>query len=282
MSRGRERAGARSHAGPVPEDRFGDLGRPDADDLPAPDPARDGDRWPAAERLAELDELRPEELPGKSADDASDESRRRQGRYMGIVGVAFAALILVAAFNCARDRAEDRDLLRGLPPGVQMPAFAAPLATGTLEGDANVKQRAGPEDAAGGRPACEVRSAEVVNLCALRERPVALTFVVGGEPDCMAQLELVERTRGGFPEIAFASVVSGEAREEVAALARARRIRMPVAVDRDGAILNAFRVGVCPTTVFAQRGGEVRATRIGRLSERELRDSLRALSAESR
>jgi hypothetical protein len=265
----------------VPEDRFGDLGRPDADDLPAPDPARDGDRRPAAERLAELDELRPEEPLGEAEDEAVA-ARRRRGRYMGVVGIAFAALVVVAAFNCARDRAEDRDLLRGLPPGAQMPVFAAPLATGTLEGDANVKQRAGPDDAAGGRPACEVRSPEVVNLCALRERPLVLTFVVGGEPDCVAQLELVERMRGGFPELAFASVVSGATREEVAAIARARRVRMPIAVDTDGAILNVFRVGVCPTTVFARRGGEVRATRIGRLSERELRDGLRALAGEGR
>jgi hypothetical protein len=266
----------------VPEDRFGDLGRPDADDLSAAQPARGDDRRPAAERLAELDELRPEEPPGTPQDDGLDPLRRRRGRYMGIVGIAFAALVVVAAFNSARDRAGDRDLLRGPSRGEQMPVFAAPLATGSLEGDANLKQRAGPDDAAGGRPACEVRSPEVVNLCVLRERPVALTFVVGGEPDCAAHLELVERMRRGFPEIAFAAVVSGDTRAEAAALARARGVEMPVAVDRDGAILNVFGVGVCPTTVFAQRGGEVRATRLGRLSEPELRDSLRGLAAESR
>jgi hypothetical protein len=54
---------------------------------------------------------------------------------------------------------------------------------------------------------------------------------------------------------------------------------MPVGVDPDGAVVNLYRVGVCPTITFAERGGRVRATRIGQLDEAALRRDLSALAA---
>ena len=201
---------------------------------------------------------------------------------MWLVGVAFAALVVVAAFSSARQRQGDDDFLRGLPPGTHMPAFAAPLASGTLEGDANVKQRPGESDAGGARPACEVRSPQVFNLCEARERPLALTFIATRGVDCTPALRIVDRVRRDFPQVAFAAVVSGDSREQVGDLVRAERLGMPVAVDRDGAVVNLYRVGVCPTTTFARRGGVVRATRIGRLDEAALRRELRAIAVQSR
>ena len=178
--------------------------------------------------------------------------------------------------------ADDRDLLRGLPPGSRLPDFAAPLAPGKLDGDANVKVSAGGSDAAGARPACEVRSPTVVNICELRERgPVVLTFIVTRGADCAPELTTIERVRREFPGVAFVAVVSGSEREDVARLVRERGLSMPVAVDRDAALVNLYRVGVCPTTVFAAPGGVVRETLIGRLADDELRRAVRALSGSS-
>jgi hypothetical protein len=50
-----------------------------------------------------------------------------------------------------------------------------------------------------------------------------------------------------------------------------------VAVDRDGAVVNIYRVGVCPTTVFAYPGGKVRETKLGTLDARQLRAAVSAL-----
>ena len=54
---------------------------------------------------------------------------------------------------------------------------------------------------------------------------------------------------------------------------------MPVAVDEDNAVVNLYGVGVCPTTVFSAAGGRVRATKLGNLTEDELRAEVRKLIA---
>lgn len=242
-----------------------------------------GDDRPAAERLRELDE-RDTERDAAAAGGAPEEpeSQPRLGRYMWIVGVVFAVLAVYAAFDATRQGTGRRDFLRGLPPGTQLPDFAAPLATGRLEGDANVSQGRGDTEAAGARPACEVRSPDVMNVCLLRERPLVLTFVVTRGADCAPELSLVDRVSRDYPALAFAAVVSGDSRRRVAALVNQRGIRMPVAVDRDGAVVNLYRVGVCPTLTFADRGGVVRATRIGSLREAALRRDLDALERTRR
>lgn len=270
----------------MPEDRFGDLG-PRAERSPSArprDPLLGDDPRPAAERLAELDAARPEEpLRNAGPPDRPSPLRRRGGRYVGIVAVVFAALVVVAAFNSALDLGGDGDLLRGPPPGSILPDFAAPLATGSLEGDANVRQRAGEgDDAAGARPACEVRGPQIVNVCELRERPLVLTFIVTRGTDCATQLGALERVRREYPGVAFAAVVSGSDREDVAELVRERDVTMPVAVDPDGVLVNLFRVGVCPTTVIAERGGRVREARLGNLDESRLRAAARGLSEGAR
>jgi hypothetical protein len=43
-----------------------------------------------------------------------------------------------------------------------------------------------------------------------------------------------------------------------------------VGVDHDGAVTNLYRVGGCPTTVFANSGGRVLETRLGPLTENQL------------
>ncbi len=250
------------------EDRFSDLGG-----------GEDKDRRSAAERFEEQDRINPEpDTPPRRP-----EVPRAGNKYAWVVGIVmlmFASVVLLRGLAGLGD-APGPSGLEGPRKGAIVPDFAAPLATGGAEGDANLCQATGKCTEAGGRvPACEVVSDEVVNVCELRKKPLALTFVTSRGADCEPQVDRVERIRDDFPEVNFATVMGGNDREEVEQIVRRRGWKMPVAVDPDGQTFNLYSVGVCPTTVFARAGGKVRDTRLGNLTEAQLRAELRALLAE--
>ena len=242
----------------MPEDRFGDLGRPDGRS--------------AAERFEEEDRLRPEpDMPQKPP-----EVPRPGNRYAWVAGIL--ALMGIGVLLVTTTLPDAGQGLRGPGRGKVVPDFAAPLATGNLEGDANVRGKGNDSEAAGPVPACQVRSEEVVNVCELRRRPLVLTFLVTRGADCEPQVDRVERIRREFPDVGFAAVVGGNEREEVEQIVRRRGWGMPVAVDEDNAVVNLYGVGVCPTTVFSAAGGRVRETKLGNLTEAELRAEVSRLS----
>jgi hypothetical protein len=264
----------------MPEDRFGDLGRPDRPE-PA-EPESEGDERPVAERLHELDEAElAAEREAKEREGPPRSARPAATRYGWVVGVAFFIVIVVVLVNSAGNPGRGT---QGPEAGTVLPDFAAPEALRGPDGDANVKQ-AGSEDSAGNRtPACEVRGRGIVNVCELRaRRPVIVTFVGPAVPDCLPQLDAIERVARQVPQVAFVAVMSGKPRREVADLVRRRGWTFPVAVDRDPAIFNLYRVAFCPTTVLAERGGRVERTVVERhMSERELRAAARRLARQSR
>jgi peroxiredoxin len=245
------------------DDRFGDLGAPD--------------RRSAAERLEEQDRINPE----------PDDPRRRpevpraSNRYAWVVGIVM--LMGIGVFAVTTSLPNRGEGLRGPAIGSQLPDFAAPSATGNAENDedANVRQRRGGNDAAGKVPACDLISDEVVNVCELRRKPLVLTFLVTRGADCEPQVDRVERMRDEFPQVQFAAVVSGDERDEVEQIVTRRRWTMPVAVDLDGAVVNVYGIGVCPTTVFSTPGGIVRRVELGNLTEDQLRTYTRKLVARS-
>jgi AhpC/TSA family len=239
----------------VPDDRFGDLG---------------GDQRSTAERLAELDErAAAEEREGRP-----HPPPRPSGRYMWVVGVAFVIVVIVAGLNAIRHSGGG---LRGPAAGRQLPAFAAALATGTSNAVANVKQRPGQSKQAGAVPACQVHLPGSINSCALSRKPLVLSLIVSGVSRCEAQLDLFQRVASHFPRAQFAAVVSGKKRAAVASLVRRHGWTFPVAVDPDLAVFNLYRVAICPTTVFAYKGGEVRQTLIRPVGEAQLRAELGAI-----
>ena len=247
----------------MPDDRFDDLGAPD--------------KRTAAERLEELDRVSPE----------PDDPRRRPevprpgNRYAWVVGILM--LMAIGVFAVTSSLPNKGEGLRGPAIGSQLPDFAAPSATGNADDkdDANVRQRTGGNDTAGLVPACEVISEEVVNVCELRRRPLLLTFLVTKGADCEPQVDRVERVRSEFPQVAFAAIVSGNEREDVARIAANRGWKIPVGVDHDGAVGSLYGVGVCPTTVLTTPGGRVRKVEIGNLTEDQLRTYVQALVKRS-
>jgi hypothetical protein len=250
----------------MPEDRFGDLG---------------GDRPPerkrsAAERFEEQDRINPE----PDAPERRPEVPRPGNRYAWVIGILMLMAISVAFVTTSLPNQGEG--LRGPDVGSRLPDFAAPSATGDLDGDANVRPRKGGTDAAGKVPACETVADDVVNVCELRRKPLVLTFVVTRGADCEPQIDRVERIRREFAqEVNFAVVVSGNDRQDVGEIVRRRGWKEPVAVDEDGAVVNIYGVGVCPTTVFSLPGGKVSRVELGNLTEEELRVRIRALLRRS-
>lgn len=247
------------------EDRFGDLGP--------------GGRRSAAERFADEDRLRPEpDMPPERP-----EVPRSGNKYAWVVGIVMLMGIAVLLLTTALPNTGAG--LRGPARGQVVPDFAAPLATGDVscDGDgndcaANVCQRADEcTEQSGSLPACRLRSESIFNVCEARARPLVLTFLVTEGADCEPQVDRVERMRSEFPQVSFAAVVSGEGRSEVEQIARRRGWGLPVAVDRDGALQNLYGLGVCPSTVFAYPGGRVRTTKLGNLTEDELRAQVRRI-----
>jgi hypothetical protein len=213
------------------------------------------------EKLAERDRTHPEPVK-------RPEVPRAGNKYAWAVGIVAVMGLGILAFAQTLPNAGEG--VQGPKVGQRLPAFAAPAADGHLEGDANVCQRRPCPKEAGARPACDLRSEEVVTVCPRRSRPLVLTFVVTRGTDCEPQVDRVERVRGSVPGVDFVTVVSGDTHEEAAGLARARRWRQPIAVDEDGAVVNLYGIGVCPVTVFA-KGGKVSGKAFGNLTEAQLR-----------
>lgn len=249
----------------MPEDRFEDLGSGERRGAPG--------RRTAADRLEEEDRLRPEPDGSPKRPDVP----RQGNRYAWIVGFVLLMGVSVLALTTAIPNTGGG--LRGLNSGQVVPDFAAPLATGPIEGDANVCQRAGEcNEQAGRKPACELRSEEIFNVCEARKRPLVLTFVFDKGADCNPQVDRVERMKNEFPGVGFAVVYfTDEDRAGVAEIVGRRKWTMPVAHTPDGAVVNLYGVGGCPTTVFAFKGGRVSESVLGPISEDGLRQRVRRL-----
>lgn len=245
----------------MPEDRFDDLGAP---------------RKPsAAERFEHEDRVNPEpDAPERR----KPEVPRSGNRYAWAVGIV--ALMVIAVVFFTVNLPNQGAGVKGPQPGERLPAFAAPLASSSVDddADANVFPSRKAARSAGSRlAACQVRTESVLNSCELRERPSVLTMIVTEGTDCEPQVDRVERMRKDFPQVNFAVVMSGQKRSEAGRIARRRGWGMPVGVDRDGAVTNLNGVGVCPTTVFSDGRGIVRRTDLGNLTESQLSAHTRAL-----
>lgn len=221
------------------------------------------------ERLAERDRTHPEPV-------RRPEVPRPGNKYAWLVGILMFMGLGVLLF--AQTLPNQGEGLEGPEKGSRLKAFAAPVALGNVEGDANVCQREPCPEQAGGRPACSLTSEEVVNLCELREKPLVLTVIFDRGADCYPQVDRTERIRRDFSDVNFATLFfTRKERGEIRRLVQARGWQQPVGIDRDGVVANLYGVGGCPTTIFARAGGEVVDTKLGNLTEDELRRRAAAL-----
>jgi hypothetical protein len=243
----------------VPEDRFGDLGesRPPVEEA--------GTR--AGDKLADLDRRDPEPRPPR---------RVEPGRsYMWVVGVAGLIAIVVVAINSLGNAGGGSN---GPEVGRPIPKFAAPSAAGDLKGDPNVKQGRDDTGAPNKTPACEVRLQGALRSCDYTSKPLVITFIVPGAKDCERFVDRLQALRPRYPRVNFLTVVSGAGEDRVKSLVADHHWTFPVAIDRNLALFNTYRVSLCATSVFAYRGGMVRTTKVEaqRWTDAQLNAAIRA------
>ena len=177
---------------------------------------------------------------------------RRYGWWVGALALVILALITLNTVLTKPNGAG------GLAPGVRLPPFAMPLATGNLPGDADIATHA--DDGEAGRlPACSVRGPRILNICELYEDgPVVLALFVDGG-GCARILGDLQALLPGFPGVRFAAVSIKGDRSALRALVRRDRLSFPVGIDGDGAVATLYKVASCPQVTFAYPGGVVQS-----------------------
>ena len=217
-------------------------------------------------------------------------SPRPGARYSIWVGVAFIALIAYATYNTVTN---DDDGLLGADEsdrGRALAEFAVPDVRSGLEGDANVFQddcetgdNPCPED---GRrvPACRIDEPRALRVCDYFDRPLAISFWFTGGADCLPEQDAFDAVARRFRgRVSFLSINIRDELEEVREIVSERGWTVPVGWDRDGAVSNIYRVGVCPTLALAFPGGILQSAEIGTdgFGEKALTESVERLIAES-
>lgn len=199
-------------------------------------------------------------------------------RYSLIVGLIFAAIILIAVLNTLENKDEGTLGLDEVARNWPLPEFAVPNAAGPLEGDANVSQddcetsqTPCPDDARRA-PACEIRTPGSIRVCDLFGRPLVLSFWFSrGGSFCTEQQDVVDRVYARYRgRVSFLSLDVRDDRDTVRELVRRRGWTMPVGYDRDGAVAGLYRVGLCPTFAYVYPGGTLQDASIGELTARQL------------
>jgi AhpC/TSA family len=198
-------------------------------------------------------------------------------RYSLVVGLIFAAVIVIAAINTLGSKDEGTlglDKLESLWP---LPEFAVPRADGPIDADANLAQddcetaETPCPDSARRLPACRISTPDAIRVCDYFDRPLVLAFWFSRGGNCSEQQDVVsqvyERYRG---RVNFLSLNVRDDRDTVRDLIDQRGWRMPVGYDRDGAVAGLYRVGGCPTFAYVYPGGTLQEASIGELTATQL------------
>ena len=137
-----------------------------------------------------------------------------------------------------------------------------PDARAGVDADANIAQddcessrNPCPEDQRR-TPACEIQAPGAIRVCDLFDKPLAISFWFTRGGDCIPSQDAFDEVASRFAgRVNFLSINVRDDPETVAGIVRDRGWDVPVGLDRDGAVSNLYRVGVCPTIVLAYPGG---------------------------
>jgi hypothetical protein len=218
----------------------------------------------------------------------SSERPRRTTIYSLIVGIAFLALIAVAAVNLISTK--NKGVLGASGEGdLPLAQFAVPDARSGVGGDANIAQ----DDCDAARipcpssntrtPACKVDVPGAIRVCDFFDKPLVLSFWFTRGGDCETQEDVFERAyRRYSPEVNFLAIDVRDSESEVRKLIAERGWTHPIGLDSDGALSNLYRVGGCPTFVYAYPGGILQHTSIGRLDDQRFSQNVDQLIAATK
>ncbi len=199
-------------------------------------------------------------------------------RYSLVVGLIFAAVILIAVINTLGDKDEGILGLDKLESRWALPEFAVPRANGPLEGDANLAQddcetsQTPCPKSAQREPACRISTPGALRICDYFARPLVISFWFSrGGSNCSEQQDVVDqvyrRYRG---RVNFFSLDIRDDRDTVRELIDRNGWEMPVGYDHDGAVAGLYRVGGCPTFAYVYPGGTLWDATVGELTARQL------------
>jgi thiol-disulfide isomerase/thioredoxin len=216
------------------------------------------------------------------------ERPRRTTIYSLIVGMVFIALIAVAGINTISTK--NKGVLGAHEEGdLPLAQFAVPDARSGAGGDANIAQDncdAARTPCPSGNvrtPACRVTVPGAIRVCDLFDRPLVLSFWFTRGGDCEDQEDVFERAyRRYSPRVNFLAIDVRDSDSEVRKLIAERHWTHPIGLDRDGALSNLYRVGGCPTFVYAYPGGILQATSIGQLNDQRFSSKVDALIAATK
>jgi thiol-disulfide isomerase/thioredoxin len=216
---------------------------------------------------------------------ADSQPARPGRRYSTFVGIAFLVLVVVATLNTLRTEGGGT-----LDTGTPLPEFAVPDArSGPLDKDAAIFQddcetseNPCPSDAIR-TPACEIPRQGAIRVCDLFNRPLVISFWFTRAAECLPTQDLLDRVAMRYRgRVNFLSIDVRDDPAEVRQIVAEHGWRIPVGYDRDGAVSNLYRVGACPTMVYAHPGGILAFEKIGEPSEAELSANVQRLVRGSR
>jgi hypothetical protein len=247
----------------------------EAEDRPEERPPRGSARERFQQELGEELEREQQQDP--------EQMRKAARPYSMVVGLIFLIVIVVAGINAVSNQGVS---IEGLDYWTPLPRFAAPAATGNLDGDANVHQDDTDADGDPRTPACDVAGSprEVIRVpCDFWDKPmVMVAWFTRGCDSCRRQLDTVQRIRGRYPNVHFVGLDIADSLDNARREVREHGWTFPMAVDRDGAVSALYGVGVGPTTFFTYPGGLAMDTAFGELDNRELTVRLTRLLRSSR
>jgi hypothetical protein len=211
-------------------------------------------------------------------------------RYSLVVGLIFAAVIVIATINTLEHKDEGTLGLDKLASRWPLPEFAVPRANGSLEGDANVAQdncetsQTPCPQSARRKPACRITTPGAIRVCELFGRPLVISFWFSrGGNDCTDQQSVVNRVYRRYRgRVNFLSLDIRDDRSTVRELIERNDWKMPVGYDRDGAVAGLYRVGLCPTFAYVYPGGTLQEASIGELTAPQLEARINGLLQATR
>jgi hypothetical protein len=175
---------------------------------------------------------------------------RRYQRLIGLFGL-LVVIVVSIAFITSRGTGT-----AGVPPGQRIDRFAAPLATSTLNGAANLHPTCSPAR----------HDPRALNVCLLvNQTPLVLGFFVTNSAGCERQVTALQTVSREFPasEVRFAAIAVRSSHSAAARAVRTHHWTIPVAYDEDGRVGAVYGIEVCPIVELAYRGGVVARRLIG-------------------
>lgn len=126
--------------------------------------------------------------------------------------------------------------------------------------------------------ACGVEGADVIRVCDFFGKPLVMSFwFTKGGYDCIDQQDVFDDVARKFKgRVGMLSINVRDDRDQVRDLIADHGWTAPNGYDRDGAVSNIYRVGVCPTFIYVKPGGVMKdaSTRVTSVAELSARDTI--------